>query len=120
MQIKNGRATYAELREKYEKVCIRHHLNKDGTARTICLLIKEGNVYVGIAKFSNRTFNFSKKKGRAMAQGRAEHAHAVASGKVDRRESQEKRREKLSYTVTSSEDTTTENIVSGFLENDEA
>lgn len=120
MGIKNGRATYTELKEKYEKVRIRHNLNEDGTARTICLLVNEGSVYVGVAKFSNRTFNFSKKKGRAIAQGRAEHAHAVSSGKALRRKSQEKRREELSYTISSSENTTTDDIVSSFLENDEA
>lgn len=120
MEIKNGRLTYEELRKEYEKVIIRHHLNDDGTARTTCFLVRGGHVFVGVAKFSNRTFNFSRKKGRAIAQGRAEHAHDVFSGKAVPRESALKRREELSFTISSSEGYSVESILSDFLGNSDS
>jgi hypothetical protein len=119
MGIRNGRATYTQLREQYDKVHIRHTQIDGGTARTLCLLVSEGNVHIGVAKFSNRTFNFNKKKGRAIAQGRAQHAHDVLSGKSVRRESQEKRREELSYTITSTESNSVQDILDDFLGNNE-
>jgi hypothetical protein len=118
MGLKNGRATYTELKEQYEKVIIRHDIHDEGTARTTCFLVKGGNIFVGIAKFSNRTFNFSRKKGRAIAQGRAEHAVNVFLGKATKRVSQEKRREELSYIIFSTEDNTVEDILSNFLDNE--
>lgn len=120
MTIKNGRATYEELRQQYDKVIIRHVQLDNGTARTTCLLVSGDSVHVGVARFSNRTFNFSKKKGRAIAQGRAEHAHAVFSNEAVRRVSQDKRREKLSYTFTATEDNTVEDFLSNFFENNES
>ena len=109
-----------QLRENYDRTVIRYVLNDDGTARTTCLLATETAVHVGVAKFSNRTFNFSKKKGRAIAQGRAEHANAVFSGETTRRESQEKRREQLSYSITATPENTVEEIISNFFENSES
>ena len=120
MGIKNGRKSYEQLQEQYEKFIIRHNLNEDGTARTTCLLVREGNVFVGVAKFSNRTFHYNKKKGRAIAQGRAEHAAAVFAGTTAKRVSQEKRREELSYIILSSEENTVDDIISNFFVNSES
>ncbi len=118
--MKNGRLSYEQLRKQYDRVIIRHCNDKDGTGRTTCLLIREGTVFVGVAKFSNRTFTFSKKKGRVMAQGRAEHSVAVFDGKATVRVSKEKRREELSYIVKPSEHETVEDIIARYFENDVA
>jgi hypothetical protein len=116
---KNGRHSYEELFDLYDKVYIRHNYNKeDGTARTTCLLVNENVVHVGVAKFSNRTFNFSKTKGRNMAQGRAEIAASVFNGEIEVRESKEKRREELSYSVIASQELSVEEIVARFIHND--
>lgn len=120
MRIKNGRATYEELREQYERVIIRHNVNDDGTARTTCFLVRDGTIFVGVSKFSNRTFNFSRKKGRAIAQGRAEHAVSVFSGETNKRESQEKQREELSFSIKSSENNPVSDILDNYLGSSES
>jgi len=115
MGIRNGRSSYTELKKKYEKVIIRHDFNGDGTARTTCFLVRDGNVFVGVSRFSNRTFTFNRKKGRAIAQGRAEHAVNVFLGTAVRRASQEKRREELSFIVKGSSENTSDDILADFL-----
>ena len=111
----NGRNTYEQLKSQFDRTLIRHDRSDDGTARTTCLLVSGNNVYVGIAKFSNRTFNFSKKKGRAIAQGRAEHAFNVFTGETSRRTSQETRREQLSYTVSTNDSTELQSVIDSFF-----
>lgn len=120
MGLKNGRGTYEQLRQQYDKVYIRHQKIEDGSARTLCLLVQENMVFVGVAKFSNRTFSFSKKKGRAIAQGRAELANDVFSGKTLPRVSKQKRREELSFTVKATTDNTVQDIIDSFLGKSEA
>ena len=115
MGLKNGRTDYEGLREKYDRVHIRHTLSEDGTARTLCLLTLDNSVFVGVARFSNRTFSFSKKKGRAIAQGRAEHAFNVFNGDATKRVSQEKRREELSYIIIGTDENPVDSILESFL-----
>lgn len=118
MGIKNGRSSYEELKKNYDKVIVRHHKDEDGTARTTCFLVSENTVHVGVAKFSNRTFNFSKKKGHAIARGRAEFAALVHSNKVNKRTTP--RREELSFSVTATEGYSTESILNDFLHSSES
>ena len=120
MGFKNGRSNYKELKEKYEKVIIRHNLSEDGTARTTCFLVTGDRIFVGVSKFSNRTFNFSKKKGRVTAQGRAEHSHDVFLGKTTEREDHKKRREELSYVLTPKSGSTTDELLDNLLNNSES
>jgi len=120
MGFRNGRASYEELKQKYDKVLLRHNHNEDGTVRTTCLLVKDLAVFVGVSKFSNRTFNFSKKKGRAIAQGRAELAASLFNGEItEPRKMKAKRREELSYIIVASENNTVEDIIGNFLHDDE-
>lgn len=90
------------------------------TATTTCVLVDGNEVFIGVSKFSNRTFNFSKKKGRAIAQGRAEHAFNVFNGDATKRVSQEKRREELSYIVIGTSENPVENILEGLLGKNES
>lgn len=120
MSLNNGRSTYEQLTGQFSKVRIVHHRNEDGTGRTTCLLATENEVHVGVAKFSNRTFNFSKKKGRVMAQGRAELAVQIYRGESNTRESQKTRREQLSYTIKATEGHSVEDIIAEFFHNSES
>lgn len=111
----NGRLSYNELKAKFEKVFVTYTHNEDGTGRTTALLIQDGVVHVGVSKFSNRTYQFSKSKGRNMALGRAELAANVFHGVEETRESKINRREELSYSIQSTEDQTVDQIVSLYL-----
>ena len=111
----NGRSTLPQLHEKFEKVYIKYDRNEDGTAKVTAALINDGVVHIGISKFSNRTYNFSKTKGRAMALGRAELAANVFYGVETSRSSKNARREELSFSVHSSSETTPTDIVTSFL-----
>lgn len=113
----NGRSSYNDLKSKFEKVFVTYQFNNDGTGRTTALLVQDGVVHVGVSKFSNRTYQFSKSKGRSMALGRAELAANVFHGVEETRLSKEGRREELSYSVQSSEEQTVENIVSLYINN---
>ena len=95
----NGRSTLPQLHEKFEKVYIKYDRAENGPATVTALLVNGGNVHVGVSKFSNRTFNFSKTKGRAMALGRAELAANIFNGTETIRESKNKRREELSFSI---------------------
>lgn len=120
MGFSNGRRTYEQLRQEYERVYIRHQQNKDGTAKTSCLLVLENVVFIGVAKFSNRALSFSRKKGRVIAQGRAELAFDVFFGKTPPRASKEKRREELSFTIKATTNNTVQDIIDSFLGRNEA
>lgn len=95
----NGRSTLNDLKSSYDKVVIKHDKNVDGSGRTTVLLVKENNIYVGVAKFSNRGDSYSRVHGRLIAQGRAELAAEIASGKSSERVNASKQREKLSYKI---------------------
>ena len=111
----NGRQSYPELRKSFEKVHVKYDKHEDGTVRTTGILVRDGVVHVGVSLFSNRTYQFSKSKGRNMALGRAEHAANVFHGIETVRESKEKRREELSYSIISTEDKTVDAIITEFL-----
>ena len=115
MSLKNGRSSYNELRKTYDRTIIRHEQQDDGTARTTCVLVSGNSVFVGVARFTNRTFNFSKKKGRAIAQGRAEHAVNVFNNETTRRQSQNKRREELSYTLSGANAESVQALIEGLI-----
>ena len=101
----NGRSSLPVLQDKFEKVYLKYDRYENGTARTTAILVNDGLVHVGISKFSNRTYNFSRTKSRSMALGRAEHAANIFYGIESVRESKEKRREELSFSIqTSSQD----------------
>jgi hypothetical protein len=97
----NGRSSLNELKGSYDKVVIKHDKNTDGSGRTTVLLVKGTTVFVGVAKFSNRGDSYSRTHGRLIAQGRAELAAEVASGKTTERVNASKQREKLSYKIES-------------------
>lgn len=111
----NGRSSLPQLREKFEKVYLKYDRYEDGTAKVTAALVFDGVVHVGVSKFSNRTYNFSKTKGRAMALGRAELAANVYHGVETLRQSQNSRREELSFSILTSSANTTENILSSVL-----
>lgn len=98
----NGRTSLENLRKQYSKVIIKHSKNTDGSGKTTVLLIEGTNIFVGVAKFSNRGDSFSRVQGRLIAQGRAELAAQVFKGQVSERVNASKQREKLSYTVNTS------------------
>ena len=111
----NGRRSYAELKKSFEKVFVKYDKNTDGTVRTTGLLVRDGVVHVGVSLFSNRTYQFSKSKGRNMALGRAEHAANVFHGVETTRESKDRRREELSYSIISTEEKPVDTIIAEFL-----
>lgn len=111
----NGRSSIPQLQEKFEKVYLKYDRNEDGTAKVTAALVLDGVVHIGISKFSNRTFNFSKTKGRAMALGRAELAANVYYGTETLRYSQNKRREELSFSIQTSPANTVDNVLVSFL-----
>ena len=109
----NGRSTYDELRTAYDKVYVRHQKNEDGTVKTVCVLVEGNNLHVGVSKFSNRTYSYNKKKGRLIAQGRAELAAAVSAGTETSRTTP--RRETLSFTVTCEGTENLETAIGSFI-----
>lgn len=114
----NGRSTYQELKDKFDKVVLKYTDNEDGTTRTTAVLVEEesNTVHVGVAKHSNRTFNFSKTKGRNMALGRAELAANVYHGVEGYREdTAKKRREDLSYSVDADSDEDVSDIINSIV-----
>ena len=119
-KLSNGRSTYEELKAKYKRVYIRHVHQDSGTTKTICLLVNDGEVHVGLSKFSNRGATFHKRKGRIIAQGRAELAASVSTGETHARVGTQKRREELSFTVNASELSSVEEIIKNLLGTNEA
>lgn len=113
----SNRSTIQELRDNFDKVYIKYNTNTDNTRAATVLLVNDGVVHVGVSKFCNRDISYSKKKGRTMALGRAEHAANVFYGLESVRESKSKRREELSYSILSTDETTVDNIVNNFLNN---
>lgn len=112
----NGRSSLPQLREKFQKVYLKYDKNEDGTARVTAALVRDGVVHIGISKFSNRTYNFSKTKGRAMALGRAELAANVFYQTELARTSANSRREELSFSIkTSNTDTTVDDVIQSFF-----
>ena len=107
----NGRSTLPQLQEKFEKVYIKYDRVLDGPAKVTVLLINDGVAHVGVSKFSNRTFNFSKTKGRSMALGRAELAANIFYGIETVRNSKGKRREELSFSIQTSSQEELEGVI---------
>jgi hypothetical protein len=107
----NGRSTLPELQEKFEKVYIKYDRSEDGTARTTAILVNDGVAHVGVSKFSNRTFNFSRTKGRSMALGRAELSANIFYGLETQRESKLKRREELSFSIQTNSQEELEGVI---------
>ena len=110
----NGRSTLPQLNEKFDKVIIKYDYDKDGTVKTTALLIDNddhGILHIGVSKFSNRTFNFSKSKGRIMALGRAELSYNIYNNIEAVRLSKDSRREELSYSISANEAHTTDDIL---------
>jgi hypothetical protein len=111
----NGRSTLPQLHEKFEKVYLKYDKTEDGTAKVTAALVHDGIVHIGVSKFSNRTYNFSKTKGRAMALGRAELAANIFYGVETVRQSKEKRREELSFSIKATDQSSVDDIVTSFL-----
>ena len=99
----NGRSSFPELKEKFEKVYLKYDRNEDGTAKVTAAIVHDGIVHIGVSKFSNRTYNFSRTKGRAIALGRAELAANVFYGVESTRLSKASRREELSFSIQTSQ-----------------
>lgn len=111
---KNGRKDYSTLKKSFERVLVKHEYGKGGQIRTTALLVQDGIVHVGVSKFSNRGLQFSKSKGSLTALGRAELAANILHGVETVRQSKEKRREELSYSLISTDENSVSNIVTGF------
>lgn len=111
----NGRSTYNQLKNSFERVFVTYQRNDDGTAKTTALLVQDGIVHVGVSKHSNRTYQFSKSKGRNMALGRAELAYNVFNETERPRNSKANRREELSYSIVSNENQTVDDILSLYI-----
>ena len=113
----NGRSTLEELKKKYDKVLVVHKQSEPSspTGRTTVLLVSGDNVFVGVAKFSNRGDTFSRPHGRIIAQGRAELAASVFNGDSQERESNTKRREELSYVISATTENSIQNIIDLYL-----
>lgn len=111
----NGRSTLPQLQEKFEKVYLKYERSEEGTAQVTAALVHDDVVHIGVSKFSNRTYNFSKTKGRAMALGRAELAANIFYGVETTRQSKEKRREELSFSIKATTDNAVDNIITAFL-----
>jgi hypothetical protein len=111
----NGRSTLSELQDKFNKVYIKYNKNQNGTATVIAALVSNNVVHIGISKFSNRTYNFSKSKGRAIALGRAELAYNIYKNIEFTRSSKHKRRQELSFSIMATSDNSVENIVDAFV-----
>ena len=107
----NGRKSYPELKESFEKVIVKHQHFNGGTARTTAILVQDGIVHVGVSKYSNRTFQFSKSKGQNAALGRAEHSANVFHGVEKARVSKDKRREELSFSIVATEGNSVDDII---------
>lgn len=110
----NGRSTLPQLNEKFDKVIIKYDYDKDGTVKTTAFLVDNddhGVIHIGVSKFSNRTFNFSKSKGRVIALGRAELSFNIYNDVEAVRLSKDNRREELSYTINANEVHTTDDIL---------
>lgn len=121
--INNGRKSLPELNEIFDKVIVRYHpsiaVEKDGskkeTIKTIVALVSGNTVYVGISKWSNRGFQYSKTKGRAMAMGRAEIAFNNSKSIEGIREAHYSGLDPLAYTTTINGELTTRNIIESLI-----
>lgn len=113
----NGRSSLEELKKKYDKVLVVHRQAElsSPTGRTTVLLVSGDNVFVGVAKFSNRGDTYSRPHGRIIAQGRAELAASVFFGDSQERISNAKRREELSYVISATPENSVQNIIDLYL-----
>jgi len=120
--VDNGRMSLTELNEIFDKVIIRYFHeeitdkqgNKKDVVKTMVALVNGTNVHIGVSKWSNRGFLYSKTKGRAMAMGRAEIAFNNFQSIESPREAHYSGIDPLAYSTTVLEPTT-KNIIQSFL-----
>jgi hypothetical protein len=82
--------------------------------KSLCLILDNNALHVGVAKFSDKKNNFHRSKGRVIAQGRAELAADVHSGRALAR-TKLKRREELSFSITITEANPFESVIESLL-----
>lgn len=119
----NGRKTLPELNEMFDKVVVRYYpttvFDKTGVKRdaikTIVALVMGNTIHVGVSKWSNRGYQYSKTKGRAMAMGRAEIAFNNHKDIEHPREAHYSGADPLAYTAAINGEPTLRNIVDSLI-----
>ncbi len=119
----NGRKNLPELNEMFDKVLIRYYNNtvvdKQGndkeTVKTMVILVSSNIVHVGVSKWSNRGFQYSKTKGRAMAMGRAEIAFNNYEKSERQRDAHHTGLDPLAYTAVITGEPTVRNILESLV-----
>lgn len=121
--IDNGRKSLDELNEIFDKVVIRYYpgiaVDKNGvereTVKTIVALVLGKTMHIGVSKWSNRGYQYSKTRGRLTAMGRAEIAFNNFKKIENVREAHYTGLDPLAYTTELPNEPTLHNIVNSLI-----